>query len=276
MSLQPTNRPVERDTIAPFLLRVYWQQNREPMPTDFSVAPPADTTDISDYSSLLPLAIRQKSVIIYSWSDCSLAELTGLLTSMLPAGVLPSPAVGTRLVYKLVFPDTRAELREGGKGKWVDKPLGSVVVGGNEAHFNGDEDANGGAVTENLGGETGRTLGDARFVIGDYVVCTIYPPGQDGRIAAMPPSRAPPRMDPRRERTGMVVDSGEEGVIVAAILGGVEVGSVQRRPLGTGEEERDHLRGPTAVATDVAEVGDLIEKAFRVTTPAQKRAFRQY
>ena len=74
----------------------------------------------------------------------------------------------------------------------------------------------------------------------------------------------------------MVVDSGEEGVIVAAILGGVEVGSVQRRPLGTGEEERDHLRGPTAVATDVAEVGDLIEKAFRVTTPAQKRAFRQY
>ncbi|KAK0333747.1 hypothetical protein LTR91_020198 [Friedmanniomyces endolithicus] len=200
MSLQPTNRPVERDAIAPFLLRVYWQQNREPMPTDFSVAPPADTTDISDYSSLLPLAIRQKSVIIYSWSDCSLAELTGLLTSMLPAGVLPSPAVGTRLVYKLVFPDTRAEVREGGKGKWVDKPLGSVVVGGNEAHFNGDEDANGGAVTENLGGETGRTLGDARFVIGDYVVCTIYPPGQDGRIAAMPPSRAPPRMDPYAAR----------------------------------------------------------------------------
>ncbi|KAK3072970.1 hypothetical protein LTR53_005830, partial [Teratosphaeriaceae sp. CCFEE 6253] len=200
MSLQPVNRPVERDVTAPFLLRVYWRQNREPSAADFSVAPPAVTTGIDDYSSLLPAALRQSSVHIYTWPDCTLRELTGLLTSVLPSGVLPSPAVGTRLVYKLVFPDTRAEVREGGKGKWIDKPLGNVVIGGNDAHFHAEGEANGDAIKENLEGDAHKTLGDARFVIGDYVVCTIYPPNQDGRISAIPASRAPPRMDPYAAR----------------------------------------------------------------------------
>ncbi|KAK5726039.1 hypothetical protein LTR15_004230 [Elasticomyces elasticus] len=200
MSLQPTNRPIERETTAPFLLRLYWSQGREHVPNDFSVAPPANPTDVPDYSSLLPQAIRAQSVSIYSWPDCSLAELTSLLTSVLPAGILPSPATGTRLVFKLIFPDTRAEVREGGKGKWIDKPLGSVVVGGNAAHFNGHEESNGDSIKENLEGDAAKTLGDARFVIGDYVACTIYPPGQDGRIAAAPPPRPPPRMDPYAAR----------------------------------------------------------------------------
>ncbi|KAK4545232.1 hypothetical protein LTR36_003412 [Oleoguttula mirabilis] len=202
-SLQPTTRNVDRTTTAPFLLRLFWRPARALDPAEFSVAPPSDTTAIPDYASLLPPNIRQQSVQIYTWPTCTLAELTGLLTSVLPPNVLPSPAVGTRLVYKLIFPDTRAEVREGGKGRWVDKPLGSVVIGGRDADAdvsNGDGEAGdttngddaaavkGGNLLE---GDADKTLFDARFVIGDYVACTIYPPGPDGRIAAAPPPRPP-------------------------------------------------------------------------------------
>lgn len=224
MSLQPTNRPVERKTTAPFLLRVFWRQNRELTPNEFSVAPPADTSNIPDYSSLLPSNIRQQSAQIYTWPDCSLSELTGLLTNVIPPGVLPKPAVGTRLVYKLIFPDTRAEIREGGRGKWIDKPLGSVVVGGNEAQFDGDE-MNGDDIRANLDGETQKTLGDARFVIGDYVACTIYPPGQDGRIAPVPPPRGPPpRMEPYSSRPPPPRENGYGGGYVGRGGGGYRGG----------------------------------------------------
>jgi len=195
MSLQPTNRPIDRTTTAPFLLRLFWRQNRSLEPYEFSVAPPVDTSNISDYSSLLPANIRQQSVQIYTWPTCTLSELTGLLTSVLPPGLLPSPAVGTRLVYKLIFPDTRAEVREGGKGKWIDKPLGSVVVGGSAAQYGDDDAPEGDAIKDGLEGDADKSLGDARFVIGDYVACTIYAPGQDGRIASAPPPRAGPPRD---------------------------------------------------------------------------------
>ncbi|KAK5116504.1 hypothetical protein LTR62_008053 [Meristemomyces frigidus] len=188
MSLQPTNLPIDRETTSPFLLRLFWRQNRDHHPSDYSIAPPTDQTNISDYSSLLPAQIRQQSVQIYTWPNCTLGELTGLLTSVLPEGILPTPAVGTRLVYKLVFPDTRAEVGREGRGKWIDKPLGNVVIGGNDAHMrNGDDDAATVEDLQSLEGDAEKTLGDARFVIGDYVVCSIYSPGQDGRVAALPP-----------------------------------------------------------------------------------------
>lgn len=122
---------------------------------------------------------------IYTWPNCTLAELTTLTTSVLPANVISSPATGTRLVFKLIFPDTRATVSDGGRGKWIDKPLGSVVIGGNGAELEGE-------AAENLEGDAKKTLSDARFVIGDYVACSIYPPNADGSVAALP-SRGPPR-----------------------------------------------------------------------------------
>ena len=103
-------------------------------------------------------------------------------------------------MFKLVFPDTRGGVSESGRGRWVDKPLGSVVVGGKEAVMQDpdsagleDSDAANPGV-EILEGDADKTLADARFVIGDYVACTIYPPTQDGRIA--PPPRGDPRGPP--------------------------------------------------------------------------------
>lgn len=123
---------------------------------------------------------------IYTWPNCTLAELSTLFTSVLPSSVPRD--VGTRLVFKLIFPDTRATVSDGGRGKWIDKPLGSVVIGGNGAELDGDAAENG--VT--LEGDAKKTLAEARFVIGDYVACSIYPPNHDGSVAALP-SRGPPR-----------------------------------------------------------------------------------
>ena len=199
MALQPSaSAKIDRSTTAPFLLRLFWRQHRNFDPWEFSIAPPADTSNIPDYSSLLPASIRQQSVQIYTWPTCTLSELTGLLTSVLPSGLLPQPAVGTRLVYRLMFADTRAQASESGRGKWLDKPLGSVVIGGRNAERDGPNESEDGKDT--LEGDAEKTLADARFVIGDYVTCTIYLPTQDGRSAPLPPPVRGPRepyMPPR-------------------------------------------------------------------------------
>ncbi|KAK3725524.1 hypothetical protein LTR37_000494 [Vermiconidia calcicola] len=200
MSLQPANATkIDRTTTAPFLLRLYWRLSRPLEPHEFSIAPPEDTSAIPSYASLLPQTLRTQSVEIYTWPTCTIAELTGLLSTVLPE----SWAVGTRCVFKLVFPDTRGGVSESGRGRWVDKPLGSVVIGGREAVMQDSEsagledaDAANNPGVEILEGDADKTLADARFVIGDYVACTIYPPSQDGRIAP-PPSRGPPPNGPR-------------------------------------------------------------------------------
>lgn len=203
MALQPSSKDAtDRTTTAPFLLRLFWRPSQSFSPHEFSVAPPADTSDIPDYTSLLPAPIRQQSVQIYTWPTCTLSELTGLLTSVLPDGVLPQPSAGTRLVYKLIFPDTRGAVGEDGRGKWTDRPLGNVVIGTGGSsrrrdEYDEDEDApmaNGAdSSRDDLTGDADKTLADARFVIGDYVACTIYPPTSDGRIAPLPPQSRGPR-----------------------------------------------------------------------------------
>jgi histone deacetylase complex subunit SAP18 len=181
MALQPSAADkVDRESTPPFLLRVFWRTNRTLDPFEFSVAPPADATASMEYFEILPANIQQSSLELYQWSDCTLGQLTSTMMSELPADA--GVEVGSRLMFKLIFPDTRAQVVEGGKGKWIDKPLGSVVVGGRDA----DQEEN-----DLLEGDANKTLADARFVIGDFVACAIYPPGPDGRVQPPPPGRAP-------------------------------------------------------------------------------------
>lgn len=221
MALQPTPAsPINRQTTAPFLLRLFWRPAHPLSPHEFSVAPPADTTGIADYTALLPASIRQQSVQIYTWPTCTLSELTGLLTSVLPEAAMPEPSVGTRLVYKLIFPDTRGAVGEGGRGRWVDRPLGSVVVGeGRDG--DGDESMDGpanGAGQKALTGDADKTLADARFVIGDYVACTIYAPLADGRPAPLP------AMGGRGPREAYVAPRGPPGTRENGYGGGMRGG----------------------------------------------------
>ncbi len=139
-------------------------------------------------------------VQIYTWPTCTIRELSHLLVTALPK-LLPEPAVGTRLAYRLIFADTRDAGRPGGPGAFVSKELGSIVLGvdgqgvlpSGNSNGSGDESANivtGGPLAGDLGGEPEKTLQDARFVIGDYVSCAIYPPLPNGAVAPAPASGA--------------------------------------------------------------------------------------
>jgi histone deacetylase complex subunit SAP18 len=102
-----------------------------------------------------------------------------LLTSALP-DVLPRNPVGTRLGFRLVYPDLSAKagrLDEGGKGRYISREMGSVVVGA--AALEGERNGSG----YELGGEDAeKTLEEVRFVIGDFVDCAVFPPLSDGSV----------------------------------------------------------------------------------------------
>ncbi len=126
---------------------------------------------------------------IYTWPTCTLRELSHLLVTGLP-DLLPDPAIGTRISYRLIFPDTRDTGRPG-PGTYISKELGSVVLGG-DGHGvlpSTDEGAGvvvGGPMAGELDGDPEKSLQDARFVIGDYVSCAIFPPLPNGSVAPAP------------------------------------------------------------------------------------------
>lgn len=104
--------------------------------------------------------------------------------------MVPYPAIGTRLSYRLIFPDTRETGRPG--PGYLSKDLGYVILGGDERRIfsaaeadNADDgDASGGAA--DLNGDANKTLQDARFVIGDYISCVIVSPPVDGSMHPPP------------------------------------------------------------------------------------------
>lgn len=236
MALQPSAADkVDRESTPPFLLRVFWRSNRTLDPFEFSVAPPADATASMEYFEILPSNIQESSLELYQWSDCTLGQLTSTMMSELPADA--GVQVGSRLMFKLIFPDTRAQMGEGGKGKWIDKPLGSVVVGGRDADLEEND---------LLEGDANKTLADARFVIGDFVACAIYPPGPDGRVPPPPAGgrsgrdsysggRGPPR------ENGYGGGFGRGGGGFGGPRGGYGGGG--RGPMGAGPPPGDWRRG---------------------------------
>lgn len=124
---------------------------------------------------------------IYTWLSCSVSELSKLIADNLPQ-LLPSPAVGTRLDFELVYPDLRAAPRSDGSGRFQRKPLGSVVLSAKDPGTNGvvgNEEENGTRRKHETGDEE-KTLGDAKFVIGDYIDCAIFPPLPNGDVAPLP------------------------------------------------------------------------------------------
>lgn len=112
-------------------------------------------------------------VCIYTFSNCTLYDLALELAALVPQA-LPSPAVGTRIVFQLVCPDIRSTTAiNNAKRRFVVKDLGSVVIGGARAE-SGDLE---------VAADQRKTLGDARFVVGDYVSCAVLPLLPDGSVA---------------------------------------------------------------------------------------------
>lgn len=146
----------------------------------------------------------QPSVSVYTWPSCSLGELACQIASERP-NLLPHPSIGTRLAFRLVYPDTRSlNASSNEEPRFMAKDIGSVVIGAgmagasNGGRRGGDDDDDiemgdrSPPFEEASLGES--TLQDARYVVGDFVSCAILPPLSDGSVA--------PESAARRERPG--------------------------------------------------------------------------
>lgn len=152
---------VDRQTTVPFLLNLCYKIGSHHRPDEFPLPP----------DHVLP----RDRIQIYTWQTCTLRELSHLLTTALP-DLVPSPIIGTRLSYRLVYPDAKEVYLSRGAttAKYLVKELGSVVIEADENN------------KTKYDGEPDKTLADARFVIGDFVSCAIYPPGSNGEIGPAP------------------------------------------------------------------------------------------
>ncbi|TVY34488.1 Histone deacetylase complex subunit, partial [Lachnellula subtilissima] len=163
---------VDRQQTTPFYLKLFYRSG--------------GFHRIDEFASLSELPPHLQ---IYTWQTCTLRELSHLLTSALPS-LLPDPAIGTRLAFRLIYPDTRNAGQGTGAARFMTKDLGSIVIGdGGPGILPDEEEAGivaGGPVAGPLGGEPDKTLQDARFVIGDYVSCAILPPLPNGGVAPPP------------------------------------------------------------------------------------------
>ncbi|PYI00289.1 hypothetical protein BO78DRAFT_424622, partial [Aspergillus sclerotiicarbonarius CBS 121057] len=201
---------IDRQSTAPFHLKLFYRLNNYHHLSDFAPQSSSSSSYSSHYNGPIsgPNAIRARSpppsnapntstlpshLQIYTWQSCTLRELSQLLTSALPT-LLPDPPVGTRLCFRLIYPDTKGAATMGpdARGRYLAKELGSVVVGprgGSSGNENEEEkEGAGGKGLRIQGNDAEKTLQEARFVIGDYVDCAVLPPLEDGSVA--PPVNA--------------------------------------------------------------------------------------
>jgi len=175
-----------RKEIPPFLLKLYYRENalhwyvllNEP-----SQATKTRTNSLTNASSRPEEFADSRPpphLQIYTWMDCTLGELTKLLTQALP-DIVPEPKVGSRCAYRFIYADTRPAGDRRGGGQYQHKDVGAVVL-------SAEDDADDDDAAPPAPDDAGLSLAAARFVIGDAVCVTI----SDGH-AAPPPARPPRR-----------------------------------------------------------------------------------
>ncbi|KAK3996059.1 Sin3 associated polypeptide p18-domain-containing protein [Cladorrhinum sp. PSN332] len=141
----------KRDETAPLLVKVFYRINEFHRLEEF-----AHPANLPPYRA------------ISTWRDCTLKELTELIADAIPS-VFPELAIGTRLVFRSIYRETR------GQQKIATNDIGTVVIG------EGRPGANPGAPPNP---DQLKTLAEARFISGDYIACTILPPNEyTGEVA---------------------------------------------------------------------------------------------
>ncbi|EMD94944.1 hypothetical protein COCC4DRAFT_74765 [Bipolaris maydis ATCC 48331] len=172
---------IDRQTTTPFLLRLFFKQGS--FHRQFDPTLPRLPTNVQ----------------IYTWQSCTLRELCQLLLSAVPS-MLPQPYAGSRIAFRLVYPDIQGSNRPGAPGRFISRDIGSVIVGAPSRNDDVDmEMSEGGSVAEalkQLDGDPDRTLADVKFLIGDYIACAILPPLPDGGVPAAPPPLSGPGRGP--------------------------------------------------------------------------------
>ncbi|OBR14256.1 Sin3 associated polypeptide p18 [Colletotrichum higginsianum IMI 349063] len=226
---------VKRDETTPFLLQVFYKTGSFHRTDEFA-------------SRSLPPALS-----LYTWSDCTLTELAGQIVANDPS-LLPSPSVGSRLAFRLIYPDTRHTAAPSSTHhtqipapRFMVKDLGSVVLGEGAAGAilaaaaaageEGPGDIRMADGTATVGDDTAKdkTLGDAKFVVGDYISCAILPPLPDGSVA--------PALTARNDRTAVPFSArgglgglAPQGPRRDAAFGGRQARDRDRRRPGFGDD----------------------------------------
>ncbi|KAH7555875.1 hypothetical protein BM1_06401 [Bipolaris maydis] len=180
---------IDRQTTTPFLLRLFFKQG--------SFHRQVIKPRLDEFDPTLPRL--PTNVQIYTWQSCTLRELCQLLLSAVPS-MLPQPYAGSRIAFRLVYPDIQGSNRPGAPGRFISRDIGSVIVGAPSRNDDVDmEMSEGGSVAEalkQLDGDPDRTLADVKFLIGDYIACAILPPLPDGGVPAAPPPLSGPGRGP--------------------------------------------------------------------------------
>jgi len=175
-----------RKEIPPFLLKLYYRENalhwyvllyelsqvtetRTNLPTNAPSSRPEEFADPRPPPHLQ----------IYTWMDCTLGELTKLLTQALP-DIVPEPKVGSRCAYRFIYADSRPPADRRAAPQYLHKDVGAVVLGGDDASASDSAAAP-------PADDAALSLAACRFVIGDAVCVSIG----SGDTAAAPPR--PPR-----------------------------------------------------------------------------------
>ncbi|EGZ71860.1 hypothetical protein NEUTE2DRAFT_89503 [Neurospora tetrasperma FGSC 2509] len=156
--------PVTREP--PFIVRLYYRTGAFHRMNEF-------TSD-----SHLPLYVE-----IPAWRSTTLDELSlDIANEQSPHSLLPHPAIGTRLVFRLIYVDTRKD-----SSRHVSKDLGSVVIGAGLPGANADA---GLPDDDPCYDDAHRTLADAKFMPGDFISCAILPPNDlDGAVEPVSAAR---------------------------------------------------------------------------------------
>ncbi|TDZ68294.1 Histone deacetylase complex subunit SAP18 [Colletotrichum trifolii] len=185
----------DREEPSPFLVRVFCKNGSFHRPDEFSAR---------KLPTYLPL---------YTFPSCTLTELAHLVVAEDPT-MFSNPSVGTRVAFRLVYPDIRnpppaAHHAPPPPPRFMVKDLGSVVLGGDiaaakiEAASKGADDDGADVDMEGAGAESlvadlhpakDKALSDFGFVVGDYVCCAVLPPLSDGSVA--------PALTARNDRSG--------------------------------------------------------------------------
>ncbi|KAI1504281.1 Sin3 associated polypeptide p18-domain-containing protein [Biscogniauxia marginata] len=116
---------MDRHETSPFMLQLFYRTGAFHRPDEFTTTP-------------LP-----PHLTLHTWPNCTLAELSHYLAAS-DTSILPNPAIGTRLAFRLIFPDTRAGRGSSSSAsgphhhrhaapsatpRYMVKELGSIVIG---------------------------------------------------------------------------------------------------------------------------------------------------
>lgn len=152
-SPSPPPRPRSPLPATPFLINLYHQTGSFPRPQDLQH--PSTTTPHTP---------------LYAFKTTTLLHLVHLLADAHPS-VLPSPAIGTRVAFRLSFSDGR---------HLTTQDLGSVVIRGRNRDVDTGVDDD-----EEDKDDSEKTLHDVKFIVGDYLSCAILPPDEGtGKVVA--------------------------------------------------------------------------------------------